>query len=60
MLNETWSKYGPSICPVVNQEATSLGKSTAVATAFCKALIWAAKGGDYGYPPATAGGRTVF
>jgi hypothetical protein len=47
MLNQTWSSYKPGICPVVQQEAAKLGKSTAVANNFCNAITWVAKGGSY-------------
>jgi uncharacterized protein YodC (DUF2158 family) len=51
MLNE--SNYEPnyhdSICPIVNQEATALGKSAATATSFCDLMTWIAKGGSYQY-----------
>jgi hypothetical protein len=50
MLNQ--SNYGgfkSAICPIVNQEATALGKSAAVATSFCDAMTWIAKGGSYEY-----------
>jgi hypothetical protein len=50
MLNESnYSGFRNSICPIVNQEATALGKSKATATAFCNALTWVAKGGSYQY-----------
>jgi hypothetical protein len=50
MLNESnYSGFHSSICPIVNQEATSLGKSSATATAFCNAMTWIAKGGSYQY-----------
>lgn len=49
MLNQTWSGFKNSICPVVNQEAAKLGKSPAVATDFCNAMTWIAKGGSYAY-----------
>jgi hypothetical protein len=50
MLNQ--SNYGgfkTSICPIVNQEASALGKSQATATSFCNAMTWIAKGGSYQY-----------
>ena len=50
MLNE--SNYGgfkAAICPIVQQEATSLGKSSTVATNFCNAMTWIAKSGSYQY-----------
>jgi hypothetical protein len=54
MLNE--KNYSPafqdSICTIVNQEATALGKSAATATAFCDAMTWIAKGGSYQYADA--------
>lgn len=51
MLNQSnySSGFKGSICPVVNQEAAKLGKSPAVATSFCNALTWIAKGGSYQY-----------
>ena len=50
MLNQTnFSGFKSSICPVVNQEASSLGKSSSVATSFCNAMTWIAKGGSYQY-----------
>ncbi|MDT4917864.1 MAG: hypothetical protein QOH89_2564 [Pseudonocardiales bacterium] len=51
MLNETnyEPNYHNSICPIVSQEATALGKSAATATSFCNALTWIAKGGSYVY-----------
>jgi hypothetical protein len=49
MLNESnnATAFQASICPVVNQEATALGKSAAVATSFCNAMTWLAKSGHY-------------
>jgi hypothetical protein len=50
MLNDTnYSGFRSLICPIVNAEATSLGKSAATATAFCAAMKFMAKGGDYAY-----------
>jgi Beta-lactamase enzyme family len=51
MLNETnyEPNYHNSICSIVTQEATALGKSAATATSFCNALTWIAKGGSYQY-----------
>lgn len=51
MLNETnyEPNYHNSICPIVNQEATALGKSPDTATSFCNAITWIAKGGSYQY-----------
>ncbi|MEY2524400.1 MAG: hypothetical protein QOJ66_2965 [Ilumatobacteraceae bacterium] len=50
MLNElNSSAFKTSICPIVQQEATALGKSEATATAFCDAMTWIAKGGSYQY-----------
>jgi hypothetical protein len=50
MLNESnYSPFRTGICPIVNQEATSLGKSSATATSFCNALTWISKGGSYQY-----------
>jgi hypothetical protein len=50
MLNQ--GNYGPyktSICAIVSQEATAMGKSATVATNFCNAITWIAKGGSYDY-----------
>ena len=50
MLNESnYSGFRNSLCPIVSQEATKLGKSSAVATSFCNAMTWIAKGGSYQY-----------
>jgi hypothetical protein len=50
MLNQSnYSGFKTSICPIVNQEATALGKSSTVATNFCNAMTWIAKGGSYQY-----------
>ncbi|MFL6182253.1 MAG: serine hydrolase [Actinomycetes bacterium] len=50
MLNDlNYSGFKASICPIVNQEATALGKSAAVATSFCDAMSWLSKGGHYEY-----------
>ena len=50
MLNQSnYSPFKTSICPIVNQEATNLGKSAATATNFCNALTWISKGGSYQY-----------
>jgi hypothetical protein len=50
MLNQSnYSGFKASICPIVNQEATKLGKSASVATNFCNAMTWIAKGGSYDY-----------
>jgi hypothetical protein len=50
MLNESnYSPYRTGFCPIVQQEATALGKSAATATSFCNALTWVAKGGSYQY-----------
>jgi len=50
MLNDAnYSGFHSSICPVVQQEATKLGKSAATATSFCNAMTWIAKGGSYDY-----------
>ena len=50
MLNETnYSGFKSSICPIVTQEATKLGKSSSTATDFCNAMTWIAKGGSYQY-----------
>lgn len=48
MLNENnYSGFRNLICPIVNQEATKLGKSATTATNFCNAMKFIAKGGDY-------------
>jgi hypothetical protein len=50
MLNQ--SNYPPfknGTCPIVNQEAAKLGKSSATATSFCNAMTWVSKGGSYQY-----------
>jgi len=50
MLNQSnFSGFKNSICPIVNQEAAKLGKSPDVATSFCNAMTWIAKGGSYQY-----------
>jgi hypothetical protein len=50
MLNQSnYSGFKNSICPIVNQEAAKLGKRPAVATSFCDAMTWIAKGGSYQY-----------
>lgn len=50
MLTESnYSGFRTSLCPIVSQEAASLGKSSATATSFCNALTWVAKGGSYQY-----------
>ena len=50
MLNESnYSGFRNSLCPIVSQEATKLGKSASVATSFCNAMTWIAKGGSYQY-----------
>jgi len=50
MLNhDNYSGFRNSICPIVSQEATALGKSSATATSFCNAMTWIAKGGSYQY-----------
>jgi hypothetical protein len=50
MLNQNnYTGFKDSICPIVNQEATALGKSAATATSFCNAMTWIAKGGSYQY-----------
>jgi hypothetical protein len=53
MLNQSnYSGFKNSICPIVSQEATALGKSAATATSFCNAMTWIAKGGSYQYADA--------
>ncbi len=47
--NSNYSGFQSSICPIVNQEAAALGKSSAVATSFCNKMTWIAKGGSYQY-----------
>ena len=47
--NSNYSAYYSSICPIVQQEATALGKSATVATNFCNRITWLAKGGSYQY-----------
>jgi hypothetical protein len=50
MLNEAnYPSAVSSICTIVQQEATALGKPAAVATNFCKKITWLAKGGSYQY-----------
>jgi hypothetical protein len=50
MLNQSnYAGFKKSSCPIVNQEATKLGKSPTVATNFCNAMTWIAKGGSYAY-----------
>ena len=50
MLNESnYSGFRNSLCPIVTQEAAKLGKSSSVATSFCNAMTWIAKGGSYQY-----------
>jgi hypothetical protein len=50
MLNESnYPSARNTICTIVQQEAASLGKSAAVATAFCQGVTWIAKGGSYQY-----------
>jgi hypothetical protein len=50
MLNESnYSGFRNSLCPIVSQEAAKLGKSSSVATSFCNATTWIAKGGSYQY-----------
>jgi hypothetical protein len=41
------------LCDISDQEATRLGKSAAVKTAFCNAISWLSKGGSYGYGDGT-------
>jgi hypothetical protein len=41
--------FHDTICPIVSQEATALGKSAATATSFCDAMTWLSKGGNYQY-----------
>ena len=50
MLNQSnYPPYKSSICAIVSQEVTRLGKSSATSTSFCNALTWIAKGGSYQY-----------
>jgi len=53
MLNQANTGYKSGFCPIVQQEATKLGKSSTVATNFCNTLTWIAKGGSYGYGDGT-------
>jgi hypothetical protein len=53
MLNDlNYSGFETSICPVVSQEATALGKSADVATSFCNAMTWLGTRGNYQYSSA--------
>ena len=48
MLNQNnYSPFRTYICNLSQQEAVKLGKSSSTASAFCNAITWAAKGGDY-------------
>lgn len=50
MLNQSnFNGFKNTICPVVQQEASKLGKSATVATNFCNKMTWIAKGGSYQY-----------
>jgi hypothetical protein len=50
MLNEAnYPSAVTSICKIVKQEASSLGKSVATANSFCSKITWIAKGGSYQY-----------
>jgi uncharacterized protein YodC (DUF2158 family) len=50
MLNESnYPSAVNTICTIVKQEATSLGKSVATANSFCNNITWIAKGGSYQY-----------
>lgn len=50
MLNEdNYPAAKNSICTIVSQEATALGKPASVATNFCSKITWLAKGGSYQY-----------
>jgi hypothetical protein len=50
MLNQTnYPSAKSTICDVVDQEAASLGKSSAKAANFCDQVKWIAKGGSYQY-----------
>jgi len=50
MLNQdNYSGFNSLICPIVKQEASSLGMSSTVATSFCGRMTFIAKGGDYAY-----------
>ena len=53
MLNENNFGYKDAVCPTVQEEAAKLGKSAAVATSFCNAMTWIAKGGSYTYGSST-------
>jgi len=50
MLNQAnYGGFKSSFCPLVNTEAAAMGKSSTVATNFCNAVRWYAKGGSYQY-----------
>jgi hypothetical protein len=50
MLNDNnYSPWRTGFCPIVQQEAASLGKPSSTATSFCNAAEWYAKGGSYQY-----------
>ena len=50
MLNQdNYSGFNGLICPIVRQEASSLGISSTVANSFCGQMTFIAKGGDYAY-----------
>jgi hypothetical protein len=50
MLNQSnFGGFKNAICPIVNQEAAALGKTSSVATSFCNNMTWIAKGGSYQY-----------
>lgn len=50
MVNQgNFSGFKSAICPIVQQEAVKLGKSSTVATNFCNSMTWIAKGGSYQY-----------
>ena len=64
MLNEAnYPSAVNTICTIVKQEASSLGKSTATANSFCNKITWIAKGGSYQYggtrTPTRSRGRTA-
>ena len=50
MLNQSnYGGFNSLICPIVKQEASSLGMTSTVASSFCTKMTFIAKGGDYAY-----------
>jgi len=50
MLNQSnYGGFNSLICPIVKQEASSLGMTTTQANGFCSRMTFIAKGGDYYY-----------